>query len=228
MLEIGCGGGAYSAWVARQVPQGSVVGVDICPLTIEAARRAHPTEMSPNLHFQVGDVTTLDLKESKFDMVVSNACLHYLSHPGLAFAPISRHLNPGGRMCIVCLGKGSLVAVYKVLERLQKSDRWSPYFQGFRRTGSLEDPRSCDTWLEQAGLVKKQARLVNELVKFPNAYEFQTWFNWNFGPYFSQVGEVLRDEFSEDFVDQYCRRYKPGEAIRAFRVWLELDAIKPV
>lgn len=226
ILEVGFGHGNFAAWASTQVPQGSVVAIDIDPQMLDWAQKQFPAAAYPNLEFRLGDAVKLDFVAEPFDYVMSNACLHYLDHPGLAFEAMARHLKPGGRFCVICLGFGNLRDLHKAFEKTMRQDRWSPYFGEFKRTAVLADGASCDPWFLRAGLVKKQARLFNETVSFPSRVQLQDWVNANFGFYFEPLHQLLRPPFSDDVMGVYCKRQGPKEPAKAFRVWLQLDAVK--
>ncbi len=228
ILEVGCAYGNWAAWASMQVPQGAVVAVDIDARMLEWARQQFPASGYPNLQYIQGDARELNFEAEPFDYVMTRACLHYLEHPGHAFEAIARHLKPGGRLCLICLGKGNLTTLYRCLFHLMRQARWQPYYKDFKMPGSLVDPSGCDSWLERTGLVKKRARLCNEPMYFPYPLAFQEWFNSNFTHYFSFLPEALQWEFSNALTADYCRRFKPKESVRCHRVWLQLEAVKPV
>lgn len=224
ILEVGFGHGYWAAWAAGQVPKGAVVAVDLDPRMLDWARQQYPISRFPNLEYRLADARTLDFVAEPFDYVMSNACLHYLDHPGHAFEAMARHLKPGGRMCVVCLGQGNLAQLHQVLQRVIRQLRWQPYFESFGTPWALVDGAACDPWLVRAGLVKKQARLFNEAVQFPTRSGFQDWLDSNFANYREAVPEALRLRFSDELVEAYCRR--PGP-VTVHRVWLQLEARKP-
>lgn len=226
ILEIGCAYGQWAAWAAKQVPGGSVLAVDIAPELVQWAAQQFPPTSYPNLRYLQGDARELDFQTEPFDYVMTRACLHYLDHPGHAFAAISRHLKPGGRLCLICLGKGNLTTLYRSLFHTMKKPRWEAYFKDFKMPGSLVDAASCDPWLKEAGLKKTRARLFNEPIYFTDRRSFQDWFNTSFGHYLNGCPEALRPNFSDAFCEEYCRRFKPEEGVRGFRVWLQLEAVK--
>jgi SAM-dependent methyltransferase len=224
ILEIGCGGGHYAAWAAERVA--FVLAVDNDPRMLQWAEQQFPPAKHPNLRFQQADARELDFVTDPFDFVTTNACLHYLNHPGEAFQAIARHLRPGGRLCLSCLGFGNLKTFYKAIERVMRAEAWAACFENFRQTGSLVDIASCDPWLQTSGLTKRRARLTNEPFAFPDRHALQHWFNSNFGNYFEVIPEARRPRFSDEVIDGYLRGLNKKEPVRVFRVWLQLEAVK--
>jgi SAM-dependent methyltransferase len=75
----------------------------------------------PHVRFEVADATALTF-DSEFDVVVSNAALHWVRDQPSAIASIARALKPGGRLVVEMGGRGNLhhllAAIYKALRTL--------------------------------------------------------------------------------------------------------------
>ena len=94
VLEIGCGVGAVSAFLANDYGV-HVVGIDQDPEQIEYARKMHAP--SERLSFSVGDVSRMAFDEGRFDLVLSLNVLHHVPEWRAAVAELARVLRPGGR-----------------------------------------------------------------------------------------------------------------------------------
>lgn len=96
ILEIGCGTGEVSFWLAQATGL-QVLGTDICAPFIEDAKAQYRL---PNLKFEVLDFNNpQQVSGRRFDYVVGNGILHHL-FPTLksALLAIRGILNPGGRI----------------------------------------------------------------------------------------------------------------------------------
>ncbi|MCW5908707.1 MAG: class I SAM-dependent methyltransferase [Chitinophagales bacterium] len=75
LLEIGCGTGEVSYWLAQQT-KAQVLGTDLCVPFIEDARKKF---VLPNLQYEVLDFNNPEqVKGRKFDYIVGNGILHHL------------------------------------------------------------------------------------------------------------------------------------------------------
>lgn len=93
-LEVGCGNGSISAWLAEQVaPGGSVVGLDL-DLSLIAAR-------GPDLEFRQGDILAGPVDPGDFDLVTARAILHHVADPDLAIANLVESVAPGGAILLI-------------------------------------------------------------------------------------------------------------------------------
>lgn len=94
-LELGCGVGRFSRWVAQQGIR--TTGIDFSPVAIEKAR-ARVAEDGGKPEFLVGDVTNLEALTGPYDFAFDVGCFHCLGTEGQrAYASeIFRLLKPGG------------------------------------------------------------------------------------------------------------------------------------
>lgn len=96
VLEIGCGTGEVSLWIAENSKL-NVLGTDLCVPFIENAAKQY---QRPNLSFEVLDFNNPEqVKHRKFDYIIGNGILHHLYyHLPEALITIKSLLNPGGKM----------------------------------------------------------------------------------------------------------------------------------
>lgn len=98
VLDVGCGGGATSRAIARQVaPGGSVLAIDISAALVEEARRRAVAEAVPGLQFQLADAATAQLPQAPFDRLHSRFGIMFFAGPAAAFAHLATLLRAGGR-----------------------------------------------------------------------------------------------------------------------------------
>ncbi len=93
-LEVGCGNGSISAWLAAEVvPEGGVVGFDL-DLSLVSAR-------APNLELRAGDILNGPVEVGGFDLVTARAVLHHLADAELAIANLVAGVAPGGAILLI-------------------------------------------------------------------------------------------------------------------------------
>src|SRR5277367_571270 len=111
ILDVGCGDGKVTAELARTLPRGSVTGMDASPQMIEFARKTFPTRKFPNLIFRVVDARKIKF-ERQFDLVFSNAALHWVDDHRAVLRGAAAVLKSGGRLAISSGGKGNAGDVF--------------------------------------------------------------------------------------------------------------------
>jgi len=103
VLDVGCGCGATSIELARRVsPGGSVLGVDVSTVMLDAARAAAARAGVVGVAFENADAQTAALPPAGFDVAFSRFGVMFFADPTAAFTNLRRALRPGGRLAFVC------------------------------------------------------------------------------------------------------------------------------
>jgi len=102
IMDAGCGPGRELQRVARRVPQGEVVGVDLAAGMVRSAHRAARARGLDNCAFFQADVGDLPrVFAGAFDLVYNCLAHHHYPEPRAAAASILRSLRPGGVYCVI-------------------------------------------------------------------------------------------------------------------------------
>jgi len=94
VLDVGCGAGWLSRRLAKLVPEGRVVGMDISDEMIRHARRASVD--FHNLMFVTGGVGEIPWQPNFFSHVISVESSYYWPDPAVGIREFFRVLHPGG------------------------------------------------------------------------------------------------------------------------------------
>jgi SAM-dependent methyltransferase len=101
VLDIGCGFGDSSLELAELVgPTGFVLGVDVSPRFVEAARADAAAAGAANVRFEAVDVQATQFEET-FDYAFGRFGTMFFANPVAALRNVRRALAPGGRLCMV-------------------------------------------------------------------------------------------------------------------------------
>jgi SAM-dependent methyltransferase len=93
-LEVGCGNGSISAWLADRVsPGGKAVAVDL-DLSLVKVR-------APNLDLRQGDIVAGPIEPGSFDLVTARAVLHHVADAEAAIKNLVAGLRPGGAVLLI-------------------------------------------------------------------------------------------------------------------------------
>jgi SAM-dependent methyltransferase len=97
VLEVGCGTGPVTRYLAELPGVETAVGCDPSPFFVERAR-----ELAASLavEFVVGDGRDLPFEDESFDAVVLHTALSHIPEPEVALAEAHRVLRPGGRLAV--------------------------------------------------------------------------------------------------------------------------------
>ncbi len=97
VLEVGCGRGGGSSYIARYLKPRRMVGIDISRNAVAFCRRVNS---AANLEYRHGDAEALPFPDSSFDAVVNvESSFCYGSFDGF-IAEVARVLRPGGHLLL--------------------------------------------------------------------------------------------------------------------------------
>jgi ubiquinone/menaquinone biosynthesis C-methylase UbiE len=97
VLEVGCGTGPVSRYLATLPGVGAVVGIDPSPVFVQHALALAD---DPRLSFHVGDAQELPLPDASFDCVVFHTVLCHVERVEQALAEAHRVCRPGGTLAV--------------------------------------------------------------------------------------------------------------------------------
>jgi arsenite methyltransferase len=149
VLDLGSGGGQEVLAAARAVgPQGRVIGVDMTPEMIAAARARAEAQGAGNVEFLPGDIESLPLPPHSVDVIISNCVINLAPDKGKVFAEMFRVLRLGGRFSV-----SDVVTIGELPPKVKESPQlWA---------GCLAGAVQRETYLEQlraAGFREVQLR----------------------------------------------------------------------
>jgi ubiquinone/menaquinone biosynthesis C-methylase UbiE len=102
VLDAGCGPGRELQRIARMVPEGEVVGIDLSGGMVVSAHRSARAHGIRNCAFVQSDVGELPQEfTTQFDAIYSCLAHHHYPVPCDATSAILRCLRPGGLYCVV-------------------------------------------------------------------------------------------------------------------------------
>ncbi|RPI64615.1 MAG: class I SAM-dependent methyltransferase [Planctomycetaceae bacterium] len=144
MLEVGCGTGKTTAWLAEQVAPGRVTAVDFAPEMIERAKAKRI-----DADFACVDVCDTILSAGWYDVIL---CFHSFPHfrdQSAALRNFARALKPDGRLIVMHLAGSDHINHFHANlagpvngDVLPVGDQWPPLLSavGMKLTKSIDQP----------------------------------------------------------------------------------------
>jgi trans-aconitate 2-methyltransferase len=227
VLDIGCGDGRLTALIAQKLPHGKVVGIDSSAEMIALSEKNFPSESFPNLGFMVKDARELNFNE-EFDIIFSNACLHWIIDHMPVLRGIRQSLKSGGRMLVQMGGKGNAAKIIEVVEYLIRSPKWAGYFDNFTFPYGFHSPAQYRKWLTGLNFRVDRVELVPKDMVQKNKQGLASWIRTTWLPYTQAVPELLREEFIDELAETYVERNPAWDdgMIHVHMVRLEVEAYK--
>jgi trans-aconitate 2-methyltransferase len=227
ILDVGCGDGKVTAEIARVLPNGFAVGVDASAEMIAFAQKTFPAEKFPNLKFQIMDARKIKFAQS-FDVIFSNAALHWVDNHEKILRGAAAVLKSGGRLIVSCGGKGNAQDVFIALRPEMRLKRWRNFFRQMPTPYFFYAPDDYKKWLPKFGFKIQKIKLAPKNATYNGADGFATWLRTTWIPYVQRVPENLREEFIIAVTQRYVAKHPPDAdgKVHVKMVRLEIDAIK--
>lgn len=227
ILDVGCGDGKITAEIARAVPRGAVTGMDASAEMIGFAKKTFPPAKISNLKFQVTDARQIKSK-TKFDVVFSNAALHWVDDHEAFLRGVAAVLKPGGRLIISCGGKGNAHDVFLALRPEMRLKRWREYFRKMPMPYFFYAPGDYEKWLPKHGFRINALSLAPKDALYDGADGLATWLRTTWLPFVQRVPEEVRDEFIAAVTRLYLAKFPADREnqVHVRMVRLEIDAVK--
>jgi 2-polyprenyl-3-methyl-5-hydroxy-6-metoxy-1,4-benzoquinol methylase len=148
ILEIGCGRGGFSCWIARQAEPQEQVAIDFSDTAVAKAR-AHASQAGLHaIHWETGDIQAIARPDASFDTVVSCETIEHVPDPRRAVRELARVLRRGGRLFLTTPNYLGPLGLYRGYLRL-RGRRYTEEGQPINQFTIL--PRTM-SWVKEAGL----------------------------------------------------------------------------
>lgn len=120
ILEIGCGTGIYTSLLREKYPHAKITAVDISGGMLSVARE---NLIGRNIDLLETDAENLDFRE-RFDLITSNASLHWFSDIKKALDRFSCMLSDNGALCFTIYGPLTFWELNEVLSKKFGQKKW--------------------------------------------------------------------------------------------------------
>jgi trans-aconitate methyltransferase len=226
ILDVGCGDGKITAELAQSVQHGYVLGIDGSRNMIDYAQTQY--SLVPNLQFVQMDARQI-VVDRPFDLIFSNAALHWVDDQPAFLKGAYQALRPGGRLIFSCGGRGNAAEFFKVFQQLQQQLPWQPYLTNFQSPTYFHDDRDYFNWLLEAGFQPLNVALVPRDMTHDGKSGLAGWIRTTGTPYTNQVPEEDRDRFIDACADAYLKHYPldSNGCSHVKMVRLEVEAVRP-
>ena len=155
VLDVGCGSGWATRYIADKATEGQVTGIDISNEMVEVARASSAAYQ--NVRFDLASAESLAFRDGEFSHVFSMESLYYYSNMVAALREIKRVLGRGGLF----------VTVIDLYLENGPSHQWIPTLKVPVHLLGIPDYRSM---LEQLGFVNIRDQKLYDPAPVPEDY----------------------------------------------------------
>lgn len=227
VLDLGCGDGKVTVEIAELLPDGSVVGVDNSAQMVELASERYPLNQYRNLSFEVMDACNLSF-DSRFDVIFSNAVLHWVKDHKPVVEGLFRSLRHSGKILLQMGGEGNARKILSVLEEVQNHQEWRIYFEDFGFPYGFLGVDEYRALLNEAGFRINRVELIPKDMGHEGKQGLEGWIRTTWLPYTERAPEEKRDKFISAISSKYLE-IEPEDSngtVHVSMVRLEVEAEK--
>lgn len=215
VLDLGCGDGANTASIAEALPGGEVVGIDASKGMIDTAKQKEKA----NLHFILMDIDEIAF-EDEFDVIYSNATLHWVKDHHRLLKRVFEALRSGGLLRVNFAADGNCSYFFKVIHKAMENEKFSRFFTAFSWPWYMPTIDEYTQLVSQSEL--KDAKVWGENADryFPDTETMIGWVDQpSLVPFLTCVSESYKAGFREYVVGEMIRETKQadGRCFETFR-----------
>jgi ubiquinone/menaquinone biosynthesis C-methylase UbiE len=211
VLELACGDGAYTPWLAARVgPTGAVVGLDIDPAYLEVARQVVAREgLADTVRLVGGALERLPFADGAFDAAWCAQSLFSLPEPIDAVRRMARVVKPNGLVAVLETDTLHQVLLpWPVdLELAVRAAEWRAFVEESAHPRKFYVGRGLVGVFREAGLTEVEARTFASDRQAP------------LGP----AERAFLEHYLADLLERVAPRLKPGDR-KTFRRLAEPDS----
>ncbi len=218
VLDLGCGDGALTAQIADLVPRGEVVGIDASRGMIEAAQ----PKSRGNMRFVLMDINELDFS-GQFDVVFSNATLHWVKDHRRLLHNVGRALAEGGRLRFNFAGDGNCSNFFSVVLEAIAAEEFAGHFAGFDWPWYMPSVEEYAALVDASGLADGSVRGENADRHFADAEAMIRWIDQpSLVPFLAHVPDGARPRFREYVIKRMIAETRQADG-RCFETFRRID-----
>lgn len=205
ILDIGCGDGKITVYLAHKYPKAKVVGLDASANMIRYAK--HKFAYINNLVFLNTNVLDANFV-SEFDLVVSFWALSWVKNHELMLCKVINFLKPNGTLGLIVPLNNSLLA--ESLEKTCGSNKWSAKFKNMQLPKNNINLRSYREILEKNNFQQITIENKNISYTFDSVDHFKGYIK-GWLPLLQYIDLHQADDFVSDIANCYLALNNEGQ-----------------
>lgn len=215
ILDLGCGDGVLTEQLSFLVPNGHVLGIDASAGMIQTAKQFSRN----NLEFHQMDIRDMSYAD-EFDVIFSNAALHWLRDHNSLLRSAYHALKPGGILLWNFAGSGSCLNFFETVRQIMAEENYQQYFKNFEWPWFMP----CKTEYEELAASEefREFSVTEEMADrtFADAGEMIRWIDQpSLVPFIQRVPEEKKEAFRTEVIEEMLRKTlrSDGTCFETFR-----------
>jgi trans-aconitate 2-methyltransferase len=208
VVDLGCGGGELTAALHRRLEAAETLGLDSSPAMLERAAG----QAGGGLRFELGDIA--DFQAGGWDVIFSNAALHWLPDQAGLFGRLAAALGQGGQLAVQMPANHDHPS-HVVAAEVAGIEPFRAALDGYRRESPVRAPEWYADLLDRIGLADQHVRLQVYLHRLAARDEVVEWVR---GTLLTDYAARMPADLFEAFLAAYRARLLPRlEDTRPYR-----------
>ena len=200
VIDLGCGTGELTRLVHERLGARETIGIDSSVAMLERSRDAG----GAGLRFIQRDIAELD-SAGRWDLIFSNAALHWLPDHERLLARLTAILSPGGQLAVQVPANFDH-ASHVVAAELAHEPPFVEALGGQSHAENVRAPELYSAWLERLGCREQHVRLQVYGDRLASRDEVVEWVR---GSLLTHYRRRLPPELYDAFVARYRERLLP-------------------
>jgi len=174
LLDAGCGTGKLTRILLQNLPNGSVVGVDLSRNMVLHAQQDLRPDFGDRVRFVAADFVALPFCSS-FDGIFSTASFHWVRDHDTLFRSLYKALRPAGWLHAQCGGGSNLQQLRQRVRGLSETVEFSNWLGSFSEPWFFSDAQGASARLSAAGFEDVRTELEPASYAASSNEEFQQY-----------------------------------------------------
>ena len=206
VLDVGCGDGRITAEIARYLIKGSVIGIDNSEHMISLAIEKFSGQEYSNLSFKIMSAKSLTFS-NEFDVIVSNAALHWTDEHVKILNGMYNALKEGGRILLQMGGKGNVPEAFFVVNKMMAHPKWLSYFNNFKFPYYFFSVDEYNSFLSRTKFDDTAVKIIEKDMQHKGRESLIGWIKTTWLPYVQAIPEEQREEFINDLCNEFDKNF---------------------
>ncbi len=196
-IDLGCGTGELTRRLADALPDSDVLGIDSSAEMLERSKEF----VRSGLRFEVRSIQDV---EGEWDLILSNAALHWVPDHGTVFPRLFERVRTGGQL-VVQMPSNYRHPTHTLIDDIAAELEFNDALNGYRRTWLADDIEQYAQMLYDCGA----ANIVVFEKVYPHVLpDADALADWTSGTALVPYMERLPAELREPFMDRYRARLR--------------------
>jgi len=199
VVDLGCGTGKQTRMLHERLHARETIGLDQSPKMLDGQRGA---ALPAGLRFEVGRIEEFPAAGERFDLVFSNAALHWVDGHDALLRRLTGALAPGGQLAFQVPAMHD-EACHEVAEHIAAEEPFRSALGGWQLFHAVQTPRRYAEILYMLGFTAPDVRLMIYPHVLPDADAVVEWMK---GTLLTEYARHMPASLFAQFVEGYRER----------------------